>query len=160
MPQTSITTDPVRGVPGMHSRPFETDDIESHVISQVGGILYGVYVTRQGDNKIKLPTSQAEIEDSGIGIMLRDPSAETPATAGTAPNSEVVAVIRHGYAWVFTETVCTQEGKVYARITASGGNTQLGAFRNDADSGNAILVPRARFKTTETAAGLAEVEVW
>jgi hypothetical protein len=58
------------------------------------------------------------------------------------------------------EGAVTQLAPVYVRITASGGNTQLGALRADGDTGTAILLPRARFKETVTVAGYAELEVW
>jgi hypothetical protein len=41
------------------------------------------------------------------------------------------------------------------RHTANGGNTQLGAFRNDSDSSNARVLEGARWVTGNSAAGAA-----
>lgn len=54
---------------------------------------------------------------------------------------EVAPTLTQGRIYVVPETVVTSNSPVYLRIAANGANTQLGAFRGDADSGNAVLLP-------------------
>lgn len=54
---------------------------------------------------------------------------------------QVAPTLTQGRIYVTPETVVTSNSAVYMRVAASGANTQLGAFRGDADSGNAILIP-------------------
>jgi hypothetical protein len=162
MPQTSITTEPAQLWAGMPARPFLTDDIITGVVSQTGGIGVGLYCCKAtADGLIKSPISQAEVEDLGMGFVMRDQTAETPVLApGVWLNGDLIAIMRHGYVGAVCETDCVSEGKVYVRIVAGAGGTVIGAVRKDADTASAILLPRARFKRSLLAAGVAEVEVW
>ena len=62
-------------------------------------------------------------------------------------------VKKEGRIWVNPETPVTAGNAVYARVTANGAYSQTGAFRADSDSGNAIIVPNAKFLDTTTANG-------
>ncbi len=78
-----------------------------------------------------------------------------PSQAGIAPyatgtlahyvDGDLVPCAQEGSIGVFTEEAVADQDPVYVRISASGGNVLLGAFRNDADGGSCILVPNARF---------------
>ena len=67
------------------------------------------------------------------------------ALSSGAPNpyfqGEVAPTLTHGRIYVVPETVITSNSPVYLRVAPNGANTQLGAFRGDADSGNAVLIP-------------------
>ena len=67
------------------------------------------------------------------------------ALSSGAPNpyfqGEVAPTLTQGRIYVVPETVITSNSPVYLRVAPNGANTQLGAFRGDADSGNAVLIP-------------------
>lgn len=54
---------------------------------------------------------------------------------------EVAPTLTQGRIYVMPEDVVTSNSAVYMRVAPNGANTQLGSFRSDADSGNAVLIP-------------------
>lgn len=75
---------------------------------------------------------------------------------------EVAPTLTQGRIYVAAEDVVTSNSPVYMRVTASGANTQLGAFRSDADGGNAVLIPATQAIWREgngTAGALAVLEL-
>ncbi len=60
-------------------------------------------------------------------------------------DGDLVPCAQEGSIGVFTEEAVADQDPVYVRIAAGAGGTVLGAFRNDAEGGNCILVPNARF---------------
>jgi hypothetical protein len=81
----------------------------------------------------------------------------SPAPVDSDPiyeNHASVPVLAAGRIWVRTEDACVERGPVYVRIAASGANTQIGAFRSDADTASAVLVPNARWDRDSSAGGL------
>jgi hypothetical protein len=158
MPQTSMIADPLTGRNGSWAYPNRPGIVDSKVVNMSGGIPFGVFVARDSDNKAKLPAAAGAVTTTGIGISFCDLTKEYDST-GYATGDEI-PVVRKGYVLCQVEDAVTEEGAVFARITASGGNTQLGKLRSDADSGNATAVPNARFRSTASAGGLAVVEVW
>lgn len=54
---------------------------------------------------------------------------------------EVAPTLTQGRIYVVPETIITSNSAVYLRVAPSGLNTQLGSFRGDSDSGNAVLIP-------------------
>lgn len=69
-------------------------------------------------------------------------------------DGEPVSLLNEGGIWVFTEEAVSDRDPVYARVAAGAGGSMLGAFRNDAEGGNCVLVPDARF-CRDAAAGVA-----
>jgi hypothetical protein len=67
------------------------------------------------------------------------------ALSSGAPNpyfqGEVAPTLTQGRIYVVPETVITSNSPVYLRVAPNGLNTQLGAFRGDADGGSAVLIP-------------------
>ncbi len=102
-----------------------------------------------------------------LGIAVREPiktgvfasnlynlNGQPTNAEGNYIDGEMVPVLTKGGIWVFTETAVADQDPIYVRIAANGaGKLMLGAFRNDSDSGNAILLP-GRF-TRSCAAGVA-----
>lgn len=106
------------------------------------------------DRLIKLPAASGDVAHPA-GIVVRTGAIESTRD-NLAPGYQAgdpVNLMRQGRIWVTPETAVTKDGAVYARITVSGGSIQLGALRGDTDSGNATLVPGARWKSTTTAYG-------
>jgi hypothetical protein len=99
-----------------------------------------------------------------IGVAMLDtatvessPLGTTPAPSEDSaiwPDNATVPVLDSGKIWVRTEDTCVERGAVYVRIAPSGANTQIGAFRSDADSANAVLVTNARWDRDSSAGGL------
>lgn len=132
--------------------------------SLLASIPFGILVSlndNQGEGLIHPPQAAGDVTTLLLGIALHTHAienvltgAETGYTAGSA-----VSVLRKGRVYVSVENAVVQNGAVYARHTASGVNTQLGAFRSDADTANASLVPGARFVKAAAAGGITIVEI-
>jgi len=102
------------------------------------------------------------------GVAVRQPVKTTIATAGlygypgitsvtvTADyvDGEVVPVLYDGSIWCYSEEAIADGDPVYVR---AGGTGTIGAFRNDSDGGDAVLVVGAKFARDTTAAGPAWV---
>lgn len=72
-------------------------------------------------------------------------------------DGDTVPCLYFGHIWVYSETAVTDRAPVYCRIASGAGGSTLGAFRTDADTATAILVPNARFHRDSTGAGPAWV---
>lgn len=77
----------------------------------------------------------AWIPDTGPNLTL---SSGMPSPYYTG---QVAPTLTQGRIYVVPENLVVSNSPVYMRIVASGGNTQLGAFRSDSDGGNAVLIP-------------------
>jgi hypothetical protein len=162
MPQTVVQNTPPVAFAGDHAYPELPRSEHSYICDETNGLPAGIFVTRSAEDAVKLPAASTDVTATGVGFVHRDPT--WGGTGGTQTvmyaKGDVIAVMRKGYIWCLTEGAVTQEGAVFARFTASGGNTQLGKVRADADTATAAQVPNARFVTSTTGAGLAIVEVW
>ncbi len=133
---------------------------------------FGVMVAiGAADDRLKRLTGPS---DKLIGVVLFEhannsavlgASLATPAPAyGAAdttvhgvPDKYMASVMRWGPVQVAVEGVVAAESPCFVRHTANGANTTIGAFRADSDGGTAMRVPNARFMTSTTAAGSAQV---
>lgn len=158
MPQTSMTQNPAVAQNGELAYPLRPKVVDTKVVADTAGIPYGVFVAKAAAGTVKVPVLTGDVTATGVGFMYLDDTRQFN-TVGVPLNGNC-AILRKGYIYVLTETAFAEEGAVFARFTANGGNTQLGKIRNDTDSGNAVAVPNARFVTTGSAAGLAIVEVF
>lgn len=116
-------------------------------------IPFGVGVSRNGtdENGCKMPSGGG---DEFLGVVVlehtHDPgpfgTLVQTGTVGTAPgpglkNGATLSVLRKGRIVVLVEAGVTVGAAAFVRITQNGaGKLQLGAFRADADGGNAIAV--------------------
>lgn len=66
--------------------------------------------------------------------------AISSAPGGLYYTGQVAPTLTQGRIYVVPETLVTSNSPVYMRIAPNGANTQLGAFRGDADGGTAVLV--------------------
>lgn len=84
---------------------------------------------------------------------------------GAAPyfQGDAVPVLTRGRIYVLIETGSTvsSDGPVYWRVAPTMSNPQVGGFRGDSDSGNAILIPstQVRWITSATGGNLAVLEI-
>lgn len=80
------------------------------------------------------------------------------ATTADYVDGEEVPVLSMGGIWVYSEQAVTDGAPVYLRTASGAGGAVLGAFRTDADTATAVLVPGAYFKRDSAAAGAAWAE--
>lgn len=98
--------------------------------------------------------------DKITGIVVHSHDVDQRALTGVqgVPIDGTMNVLAEGVVWVVTDEAVAVGDPVYCRHTANGGATQLGAFRNDADTANATLVKGATFLTATSGAGIAKIE--
>ncbi len=82
------------------------------------------------------------------------PGVATAGLSADYADGESAPLLVEGAIACVTETAFTTNAPVYCRIAAGAGGSTIGAFRNDADSATAILVPNARCRR-DASAGLA-----
>lgn len=159
MSQTAYSQRLTEALAGMLACPIELCQIESKI--NAADLPAGVFVTRDAaDDAVKVPVDAAGVTATGVGFTVLDLAHEPPSDGSTVdiPATKGCGVISRGKIWVLTETAMTYGGDVYARYTASGGNTQLGKVRNDDDTTKAAIAPGWKCRTTLGAAGLAIIE--
>lgn len=146
--------------PGVRAEISHSDLVMSFA-NQDGtwNIPFGVMVARKGSSatQCKLPASSGD-EMLGISLLAHvyDPgpqgTLDQSDSVGVSPGPGVkqnqgLSVLRKGQCWAVVETdVAIAAGAVaYVRVAQNGaGKLQLGAFRADSDSSNAVAV-KARF---------------
>jgi hypothetical protein len=135
--QTAVSVNPLAGAPGM-----EYDDSFSDIVSWIAtvAIPFGVLVYESAEGKATLPTATGNVTAGRVGIALIDPSLASQA--GYAIGDPVRVMIR-GRAWIRSEEALAFGDTLFARF-AAGTGTQLGAFRNDADTATASTPPNMR----------------
>lgn len=167
-PQTSYSINtPAWSYPGQIADDMRATDFLS-CIAAAAALPYGVCVVRDETNTAgfdqlaaKLPASSGDMANGSVlGIVAADQArAQDPSFAvATYAQGDVVPVQKAGRIVVLSETAVTDGQPVYARISANGGLTQLGALRADADGGHAVLMPNAIWIGTSSAAGLTVLE--
>jgi len=137
----------------------QTHDTVSRTNVSGAAIPFGVAVERVADGTVQLPNASG---DSIVGLTQHSHAQRNGASGvpGAAiGNGDVCNVMRQGVMWVQTEGAVTQGGSVFVRHAANGGNTQLGALTGTDDSPFPRLLANARWLTSTTGAGLAQVEL-
>ena len=158
--QLDYSQSPAAGYPGM-----QADTGYKHVVSCKNpniAIPFGLFVARDNaDGRVKLPTTSDEVIN-GKGIALADFASESINNGQAAgyPLKSAVSVMRQGRVWVEVEENVVEGDPVFARYAdGSGGKVQKGALRKSADTSTAAQVPGAKFITTASAGGIAQVEL-
>lgn len=154
--------------PGVRGETSSSDLVVS-ALNQDGtwNIPFGVAVQRNGVSSVNSAQILAKMPSSSSGEFLGvsclahvyDPgpfgTLNQTGTVGTAPGPGVLqnqqlSILRKGMIWVVVETdvTITAGNQAYVRTAQNGsGKKQLGAFRGDADSANAVAV-NARFMSS------------
>jgi hypothetical protein len=136
------------------------------VIADQGEAVLVTLVTTLGASQATWTTTYSS-QDVFYGVALRIQNKEnlysSTGSAGASPYylGDAVPTLTRGRVWVTVEDTVTSDSAVYWRVKASGGNTQVGSFRSDADSGNAILIPstQARWIIGATAGNIAVLDI-
>lgn len=158
MSQTSVSQRLVVGIPGELSCPHQDAVLDSKINALA--MPAGIFVAYDAaDTAVKVPAASGSVTTTGCGFVKKDVATERqPSQTVDYPAKSGVTVMRRGRMFVLTEDLSTYGGQVFVRITASGGNPQLGKVRSDGDTGTAIALPGCRFIRTLAAAGLTEIE--
>ncbi len=120
----------------------------------------GIVTAAATPNECALPTD-AGTAARFAGVSVRDNQVAT--YSGGYPIGVQVRALRFGRIWVKAEAAVADLAPVYVRFTESAtGAADQGKFRGDTDSGKALLVPGARFRSKNgvvSAAGMVVVEL-
>lgn len=136
------------------------NDIFSRANGEGAAVEFGVAVT-VGTDTFK----QFELPDAGgdaiLGVLAHRHTQDRALLSGTEglKDKEDGDVLRKGRIWVRVEEAVAPGEAVYFRHTASGPNTFLGRFRNDADTATATLVANASWVKGSSGAGIALLDI-
>ncbi len=101
------------------------------------------------ENLAHLPSLTTDISNVfkvlGVAVHAHVVEQSRPASGnlGYAPQSEM-SVMKKGRIWVKTEVAVVSTDTPFVRFSASG-SEKRGAFRNDADTADAVALPNSRF---------------
>ena len=160
MSQTSYSVDPALGFRGLLADP----NTDSYMIPLANGAAaaqgFGIMVRRDATN----PEDQFDIfsatGQTPVGILVHTQAQQNQALADPLGVSllETASVLRRGRIWVVVEEAITVGDDVYFRHTAGTGS-EIGAFRNDADTASCDQVTNAQWLQGSTGAGIALLEL-
>lgn len=140
------------------------------VLPNEPSVPFGAFVTQdlnltgQGaDNIARLPFATGEVstERLALGVSVHDQARENVPVGQTEVgyiSQSTMSVLRKGIIWVQVEDAVVAGGAAFVRFVAGAGE-QLGAFRSDADGGDAVALPNSRYKTGASAGGLAQLDI-
>lgn len=126
-------------------------------------IPFGRFVAGGGDGVTMRALQSGDTVANVAGVSVRELAVETrgsnTADDGVPPGREG-AVLSKGPILMYTEEAVTPADTCYARIIASGTNTEIGRVRKSADGGNAVDVSTiARFDESAAAGSIVRVLV-
>jgi hypothetical protein len=154
--QTAYTDSPAIAIAGMIVDSTLYRDVLTRVVEDAAGIPPGVAVVKgTSDAQVKVPTATGQVTGGtliGVTVYL---AMRSP---GVYERYAQVPVMRKGRIWVQVEEAVVEGDAVFVRF-AAGTGTQLGAFRKTADTATAVALPGARFLTSASASGFAQVDL-
>jgi len=133
-------------------------DTISRLAEDAAGAGAGLFVTAGTDaeNQAVAPTATGEVTGGGaLGVVMYDASKMPARTAAAmaAGNEfdveESLPIVQKGRVWVLCDATATITANTaaFVRFVAAGAE-KLGAFRQDADAGDAVALPNAKFVTS------------
>lgn len=139
------------------------DTVTESGVLEGTAIPFGLALTRgTADPQVKVPAAlSAKLQ----GVARHTHAQYNQDLSGTAgiPAKGDVNVLRRGVIWVRVEENVAAEDAAYFRVTANGGNTQLGGWRKSVDNNGsadtAVLAPGCVFRSAATAGNLAKLEI-
>lgn len=162
MSQTSYSVDPQVGYRGLLADP----GMDKYALSLANGSAaaqgFGIMVRRDATNPEKQFDIFSAASQTPVGILVHSHAREDLSLADPLGIAllETASVIRRGRIWVAIEEDIAVGDDVYFRHTAGGGGSEIGAFRNDADTVSADQITNAQWIQGGTAAvGVALLEI-
>ncbi len=133
-------------------------DTISRLAEDAAGVGAGTFLVpgTDAENQAIVPTSATEITDGdGLGVAMFDASKEPAQTAAaeTAGHEydveQAVPVLGKGRIWVLCDDAATitANSQAFVRHMAGAGGSDLGRFREDADTASAAALPNALFRS-------------
>ena len=155
MSQTAYQQDPYIAVPGMLVDSSLDKDIISKVLTDAT-LSFGLAATHdvgQNDRKARAPAATGEVTGGAFfGVAWFDATIEQADPPVGFSQNDVMGVLRSGRIWVLSEDIVATIGlPAFVRFVAAGAE-ELGAFRTDADTSDAVALPGATFRTTTSGA--------
>lgn len=150
-------------VPGTIATAINSCAIRSKANASGGVLAYGRAVVQgTAPDDVVLPAAD---KTGFVGIAMRTYMYENAQTADGAygyADKKQIDVVTQGEIWVETEVAVAPGDAVFFRI-ASGTATVVGKFLKTADPistvDKAVAIPRARWITSTTGAGLARLQI-
>ena len=134
-------------------------------IGNAAAIGYGLCVVQdeRDDDKAHAAVVTASISDAGsaLGVTVHTHANEQQylTAGGTGYDLEdAMSVMRKGRIYVEVEDAVTAGSQAFVRFEATSPEVH-GAFRSDADSGDAVELPSGFFQTTTAAGGIAILSI-
>ena len=157
MPQTVHAQDMPQAHPGLVADSATVQDTISRIAEQAAGVHAGTFMIpgTDAEQQALAPTATGEVSDGdGLGVVQYDASKMPARTAAAlADESEyddedVLPILTKGRIWVLCDAAATITANTpaFVRFVAAGAEV-LGAFREDADGGDAVAMPNAIFRT-------------
>ncbi len=157
MSQTTATINMAQARPGHIADSSIIQDVVSKLAENSAGLIAGTFVVpgTDAENQAAPPGAAADITvGDGWGVVLYDATAPYPKNAATIAadaeydDEQAVPILRKGRIWVLCDAgaTITANSSPFVRHTAAGAEV-LGAFREDADGGDASALPGAFFRT-------------
>ena len=111
-----------------------------------------------GDQSAALPSAASQ-EFLGVNSRIHSDVDPTGAPKDATAPFKTMSLVRGGKILVEVEEAVSAGDPAFFRHTAGAGGTELGIWRNDADTATADQVTGAKFTTSTTGAGLAELSL-
>ncbi len=154
--QSSVNTYMDVGLPGQLA-DIGPHDIVTKINTSGAAIGFGLFVTKGStDGSAVLPDATGEVTGKvGLGVTVR--TLHIVSGTGYADKG-AMSVIKKGRVYVQVEDDVIAETAAFVRFVAGDGE-QLGAFRSDADTADAVALPGAKFVTDASAGGIAVLDL-
>ena len=148
MSQTSVV-EQSRALIGQKYALLKAENVMSYAAEVRIGFGRFVGLGTDKAEQVLLPAAATSITSELLkrGVALQSHAREN-AQDGLIPGyeiSESVSVMTKGGVFVECEEAVVETDVVYVRFVAGAGGTELGIFRNDADTASAAILASARF---------------
>jgi hypothetical protein len=153
--------------PGILSAVTAVSNTEIVITASPGFAVTATFVTTGGSAVTWASVYSNNVDFYGVSIYIQNQQnllgVGGNGSAGPSPYvpGMPVSTLRRGRIWVTTETTVTSDSPVYWRIIPTVSNPQVGGFRGDSDTGNAILISssNAAWLQGNSAGGLAVLDI-
>ena len=156
----------IKAIAGVSNAVLDTTDTNSRTINVYSTdgldcLVTDVVVTAGATQTTATVTTTTTDVIFGVSIMSQAIEQAYPSlnAAILYKNGAPVGCLLRGRIWVNSETAVTNGDAVYLRFKGDGSTKFAGAFRNTSDSGTAVLVPGAVWRTVAAAPGLAIIDI-
>jgi hypothetical protein len=149
------------------SFPSDPNGILTNALIQAAGgvdLELGVGVVPGSSQEFAVAPGAGTVDADFLGITIAG-TVDIMVNDGLSTSRDVfapgcsVSVMEEGTCVVEVEGAVAFNGPVFMRIQNAGPGQKLGGFRADADGGDAIQISGAKFRTSTTGVGLAQIKV-